>query len=460
MTISQQPPGKPPPLEYAAPPARWTTGTLVYTAGGLVALFCWLLWGDFAWSLKERAIWPAFQLLLRKFQASDFQVSLFMVLLPQAITLLIAPVISYKSDRHRGRWGRRIPYLLATTPIMVAAMVLLAFSPDIGAWLHAQLGRLSPGINQARLAVLVFVWTFFEIASIAANSVFVALANDVVPRKLLGRFFALFRAVGLLASIGFNYALMGQLDRHYVLIFLAIGGLFAAGFTAMCLLVKEGDYPPPAPARGPLSATAEYVSQCFGKSYYYWVFAAVVLPNLAFMPINTYNLYFRDAVGMSLDTYGKLMSLYFACSLVLTFPLGWLADKIHPLRLALVALVLHAGVALWGSLMAWDTHSFGIAFVLTGALSGMWYTVTMALLPLLLPRSKFAQYASAAAVVGCLCNMVAAPVIGKILDLSGHCYNLTYLLGFYIDAAAFVATLVLLRRFVQLGGKKHYVAPE
>ena len=48
-----------------AQPKRWRVGTLVYSTGGLVVLFCWLLWGDFAWSMKDRSIQGVVQLLLR-----------------------------------------------------------------------------------------------------------------------------------------------------------------------------------------------------------------------------------------------------------------------------------------------------------------------------------------------------------------------------------------------------------
>ena len=54
--------------------------------------------------------------------------------------LLIGPVISYRSDRHRGRWGRRIPYLMLTAPLTAVTMFALAYSPVMGAWLHQQLG--------------------------------------------------------------------------------------------------------------------------------------------------------------------------------------------------------------------------------------------------------------------------------------------------------------------------------
>ena len=106
--------GATPLLPDGAPlPARpiYAVGTLRYTRPGLVRLFSWLLWGDFVWSLKDRSVQPVFQLILKHFHASDETVSLLMVSLPQTIALVLMPVVSYRSDRHRGRWGRRVPYL-------------------------------------------------------------------------------------------------------------------------------------------------------------------------------------------------------------------------------------------------------------------------------------------------------------------------------------------------------------
>ena len=55
-----------------AAPRIWRVGTLTYTAGGIAALFCWLLWGDFAWSLKERAAASVATLMIKSFEVSDF----------------------------------------------------------------------------------------------------------------------------------------------------------------------------------------------------------------------------------------------------------------------------------------------------------------------------------------------------------------------------------------------------
>ncbi|MCZ8077058.1 MAG: hypothetical protein O9341_23320 [Paucibacter sp.] len=91
--------------------ARWSNGTLVYGSSGLVLLFALLLLGDFAWSLKERAVTPVAQVLLKQMQASDVFIALVVGSVPAGLGLLLGPIVAVRSDRHRGRWGRRIPYL-------------------------------------------------------------------------------------------------------------------------------------------------------------------------------------------------------------------------------------------------------------------------------------------------------------------------------------------------------------
>jgi hypothetical protein len=110
----------------AAQRKLWHAGTLTYTSGGLVVLFSWLLWGDFAWSMRERAVYPVVQLLVKRFGASDAVLAVLLSSLPSAMGALLSPIVSCRSDRHRGRWGRRIPYILVATPMAALFMVGLA----------------------------------------------------------------------------------------------------------------------------------------------------------------------------------------------------------------------------------------------------------------------------------------------------------------------------------------------
>ncbi len=463
----------PPSLHPAQPPGHaprqiWRVGTLTYTSAGLAVLFCWLLWGDFAWAMKDRAIPPIVQLLLKKFGASDMVAGLLFGSLPPALGLFLGPIIGYKSDRHRGRWGRRIPFLLISTPIAVLGIVGLALSPALGAHLDKWLGPLSWGPNYCTLIVLGLFWMLFEFGTVTANSVYGALINDVVPQPVLGRFFGLFRALSLIAGIIFFFGMgdQAETEKLYVWIFLAMGALYGIGFTIMCLKVKEGEYPPQPPmdsgqrALGFRQTAKTYFQECFGNKYYWWFFGATTVAGLATGPVNLYSIYFATSINMDLSRYWTCLGLTYCVSLVLAYPMGWLADRFHPLRLAIGVLVLYALVTLWGGLFARDPQTFAIALVAHGAVAGIWNTATASLNMRLLPKAEFAQFASAAGMVGSLAWMTLAPISGFLLDHFHHEYRYTFFMGFVLSIMGLMGCLVVHGKFMALGGPNNYVAPE
>ncbi|AHF92881.1 MFS transporter [Opitutaceae bacterium TAV5] len=465
---------EPLPAAGAGEPAGkvWRAGTLTYGAGGLVALFCWLLWGDFAWSMKERSVTSVVQLMLRQLQASDMMAGFLIGSLPSAITMILGPVISYRSDRHRGRRGRRIPYLIATTPLAALSMAGLAFTPALGRWLDAALGGQSPGLYAATMIVFGVFWTVFEIATVAANAVFTGLINDVVPGPLLGRFYGLFRALSLIAGMIFNYWLLGRAESHYEWVFIGVGLLYGVGFTVMCLKVREGEYPlPPRPEVADTSGASDrvtgfpkgvriYFRECFGNSYYVWVFTGITLATLAFVPVNLFSVFFAKSVDMPMTVYGRYIALTFLISLVFSYPLGWLADRIHPLRASMLMLGLYVLAAGWGGFFAGDTRTFAVAFVLHSVLSGCFFTCSASLGQRLFPHSRFAQFASAAGMLTALGMMLIAPATGRMLDHAGHVYRYTYLASSVLGAVGLVALFRVHSRWRRLGGARRYVAPE
>ncbi len=450
----------------SGPTARksWKVGTLTYTTGGLVAVFCWLLWGDFAWMLKDRSASPIVQIMLRKFDASDFLIGLFLLSLPAAIGLLLGPVISYRSDRHRGRWGRRIPYLLVTTPIAGAAMYGLAFSPAIGTWLHRLMGWSPQSLNLTIIVVIGLAWTASEIATSIANAVFGGLLNDVVPHDVLGRFYGLFRAVSLLTGIFFNYSLIGHARENYLPLLIGIGTIYCAGFILMCLRVKEGEYPPvetmeTGQPAGLIVAVRTYVRDCFSQPYYLLVFATMVLTQMAMTPVSLYSINSAESFGLSMEAYGKYSVAMFVVSLVLSYPLGWMADRFHALRMAIGSLILLSAVMVVGFFGIIGPRSFGAFFLITGIIAGCYYTGAASLAQMLFPKLKFAQFVSASSLIGALVNIVFGPALGVVLDWLGHDYRYTFAVGGLIALSALLVSLMVYRRFMALGGTKAYVAP-
>ena len=456
-----------PVLSYE-PPAerRWHAGTLTYTFGALVALFFWLLWGDFALNLKERAGPPTLQLLLIKFHASDKQLALFGTVLPQVMALLITPIISYKSDRYRSRFGRRLPFLMAQAPLGLIALLGLAFSPAIGTWMARVIG--SQNTDQCIITSFGVFWGIFEICTIVtAMVVFPGLIADVVPKPLFGRFFGMFRSVSLGAGILFFFFLGGTVKAHYVPFFIAIGAIYAVSFILMGFNVREGEYAPPEHVDSTepkiqqlIDAIVSYFRESFGNPYYYWFFGSFALANMAFTPINNFSVAFSESVRMSNDTYFKLSALQLLLSFGQAYLVGWLCDRFHALRITMIALAFYAVTTLLAFLFVKNAFTFGMAHVICGSCAGFWLTATAPLGPALLPKGRFTQLLSANHICVAIGMIVVAYACGRFLDRMHHDYRYIYLWACVFITASLLVTLMLHRRFEQLGGRENYVAPE
>jgi MFS family permease len=449
-------------------PKTWQVGTLTYTATGLIVLFCWLLWGDFAWSMKERTVGPVLGVLFHEYHASDLVTALFFTTIPLGIGMILSPIISFQSDRHRSRWGRRIPFLLIPTPFILLGMIGLAYTPIIGTRVHAILGPNAPSLDSVIVISFGVFWTLFEMATVVAQTVYNALINDVVPQAVMGRFCGLFRAVTLTAGALFNYTIYGKADLEYVWIFLGMGALYGVGFVLMCLNVKEGAYPPVPPMdkgrdiHGFLPAAKTYFQECFSLPYYRWYFAFNAISAVITSPINLFTLYFSKSPGinMTTDALGKYITLMMIISLCLSYPLGALADRIHPIRASMGALVLYAFGTLWGGLYARDQSTFIIAFLLNGVLSGIYFTTSASLGQRLLPKAEFAQFSSAGGIIIALCSMALGPMVGSFLDHEHHSYRYTYLVSAGLSTLALIGLIILHHKFMELGGPNRYAAPE
>lgn len=469
---------------------RWTVGTLSYTSGGIVILFLWLLWGDFAWSMRDRSIWPLASWYLDHIGVSKMLFGLLMSSFPALIGLVLGPIISVKSDRHRGKWGRRIPFLLVTTPMAALGMIGLAMTPLMAKWLHrlgqpehplgsqlhASLGALPAGAhflalieNEFFVSVFCFAifWAAFELATIAGTAVFGGLINDVVPASLLGRFYGLFRSVSLIDGMIFNFYIMGQVPGHFTLILTLIGIFYGSAFLWVCLKVKEGSYPPsppiPAATSSPLASfyagTKMYLQECFTQPYYLWVFAMMMFATVAFIPVNVFSIPYAKQVGVSMDTLGKFFTLTYLISLLLAYPLGWLADRFHPLRVSIAALTGYVLVAGWGYFFATAQTNFLIATVLHGVFSGAYFTSAASLAQRLFPRDRFAQFASAAGILAAPASMALAPIVGAFVDSTGNDYRCTFASGCILALLALVTSSQVIGKFMKLGGPSNYRAP-
>ncbi len=463
--------------DAAIRPRIYRCGSLTYTPRHLAVLFFWLLWGDFCYVLMESVTAPIMQLKFKALGASNTEMGLLLATIPATMGAFLNPVISFRSDRFRSRWGRRIPFLLATLPFLAVCLVLLGLGDRIGLWIHGLIGGESSlaRVTIWTFAVLLMLFTFFNTF---VNSVFWYLFNDVVPEVLLARFMSWFRVFGMASGALYSVFIFPHSGSHVTEIMCGAAVLYAVGFTLMCLNVKEGDYPPPplndGGGSGAVAGARTYIRECHSLPHYWYLWAATCINSIG-AGIGMYSLFMNQKLGLSLEQIGEIggaMGLVGAVSILAS---GWLADRYHPLRVVLAGAILSLAILLPANLLwlFWVPSSNQTVFWLSilmavglsapiSALSGV---MDPPLLMRLFPRSRYGQFCSANNLWRTLGAVIGVPLAGLFIDLmirlvgeaQAYFWLPVWQMCFAIPSLGFL--LLLYRSWKRYGGDQGYQAP-
>ena len=458
---------------------RYRCGTLVYTKGGLFALFGWLLWGDFSYTLMESVWVTVLPLTLKSQGAPNTVIALVIATIPQAMNFILNPIISTASDRHRGKRGRRIPFLLYSAPFISLFLTLLGFSPELGALLYPWIGAVSPKLSQTMvtvglICVLIVIFRFFELF---VGTVFWYLFNDVVPEAFMGRFLGMFRVIGALAGVLFNFFLLQYAESHTSMIFLGGAILYGTAFLLLGFKVKEGKYPPPdkmSEKKGfSLTVIKTFFRESFSHRIYRLVFVYSAMAGIS-TGLGAFGIFMALSLGLTLADVGKIAAFAGVIGMLLLYPMGSLVDRFHPLRIMLVAQITYCFVILMQFVFLFYDFQPRTAFFVYGFLAAISAAVfsmnTAAGLPMLMhlfPRERFGQFCAANAMCAAMGSIIAGMLGGIYLDtLKGffpdrgdYYYRFVPVWSFIFMALATAATILMYRQWNKLGGDQGYQPP-
>jgi len=452
-------------------PRNYTCGTLRYTTLGLCMVFFWLLWGDFIMSLMESVLPTILPLQLQSLGASNKVMSLIVVTIPSTMNFLINPVVSFRSDRHRGRWGRRIPFLLAPTPFITAILVTVAYAPEIGAWLHGLVAvHTGIGKNAIIIGTIGVLYVIFQFFNMFISSVYYYLFNDVVPSAYLARFMASFRLVGGLAGMTFNYFVFPHVLTHMRLVFLGAAVVYFIGFMSMCFGLKEGEYPPAPPLvgnrKGLWACLETYFRECFTHPYYLNLFAMSALGAVSGACGFVCTLFYLH-LGISLEQLGHFYTWMAIPGLILMVPLGILCDRLHPIRVLVWLNLFGPIMAIISFFFVRDFRSMVILTLIAFPISQFQAAASAPLNWLLFPKERFGQFGSADAMARSITVIVGSVAAGFFLDFMKRMYhgNEEYYRWMYVWSAVFatMSYFFLWRAYAgwkKYGGLKSYRAPD
>jgi MFS family permease len=418
----------------------------------LLPLYFFLLMGDLAWSLKERAVQEVVKAQLREFSQNPVLLNVLFGALPAMLSLLFGPLVGAWSDRTRTRLGRRIPFLLCGAPLLSGALVGLAYSETLADAVVAWFGIDPAFRRETVIACMGAFWALFELLSITSNALFIALVNDTVPKPMLGRFFGLFRIVSLAVGAAFFYVVFGNdLPSVARQVMLAIAAVYLGGFALLCACVREPECPPPSALAAPPGLGRLRAPGGEAPWFYVLLFAALGMATTSLLPVNINSYNAISQFGVDRSSFGHAVALTYCISIVLALPLGWLADRVHPLRVGFAALTLYALCMLGAWFLVVGRTSFLIWFVVHGVLAGAFLTGTAALLPSLLPRARFSELAAFSASVTALLAMVFTLAMGAALDWSGRDFRLMFLAAGLVALAGAGLWYGVLRLFRRAG---------
>lgn len=408
---------------------KYTCGTLTYTMGGLVALFIWLLWGDFCWSMMEAVVPSIMPLKLRSLNSSNALIGFIMGTLPATLNLTVTPYLSFKSDHHRSRIGRRTPFILYTMPFICLTMVLIGYSDEIGKWVNHAFLSGDPAREATVVIIMLAVFAaLFDFFNMFVNTVYWYLFADVVPKELMGRFMGWFRLVGLIAGFIYNFFVFPYAMSHMKEIYLGGALLYFVGFGVVCFFVKEGEYPPPPEGKKRVTLLEQmqsYARECY-KLRYYWDINLMYAIGAMAGCVGVFNIFFLQSLGLDLKVIGRTGALASIVSPIALLFAGSLVDRWNAVRVQAYfgAIGIFGAFGSWVWLFVtqsppsqwwlWVSVSSSIFFALPGAMSSL---LEIPRLIELFPRDKFGQYCGAIALLRGPAGMVGGLLAGLYMDI-------------------------------------------
>ncbi|MDI1247922.1 MAG: MFS transporter, partial [Lacunisphaera sp.] len=402
-------------------------GKLTSTPNALARVFGWLLVGDFAFVLIDQIGPRVMPVILKQHGVSDMEIAFIVGSIPSILMMLINPVVSYRSDRTRSLWGRRIPFLAWATPFVSLFLAITPFAPDLARimggdpWLSGICRGLS--VSPIALAFGVFVCAF-QAGKCVVTPVFFSLVRDVVPVGQFGRFMSLFRVVAALGTFVLTFWLLSHVETHAKAVFSGVAALNLVVFAAVCWFVKEGEHPivvdkvaTNGGRKGLWYAVRNYCSECFSSPLYWWMYGARLFVNAVAMLMGFLIFFPQYELGLGLETSARLSAWPFLVWLLFAYPVGLLLDRWGSIRVFSLALWLNVAAYLVSFFVVTGERSFAVSTLFTGLLFCMVMLAQTVFSQTIIHPQRIGQLTSANAMLQSIAIVgVISPLVGWFLS--------------------------------------------
>ena len=353
-----------------------------------------------------------------------------------AVSFLVM-YFAWKSDHMISRWGRRIPFLWMSAPVIMGTLIIFPFIDN--KWIL--------------LGVLMVYYLFMDM-NLSTVSL---LPIDLVPRKILARVNVVPGLVnGVLGFFVLRYG-MQLSDLNEKLPFLIGAGVMMTTSILGGLNIKEP--PIQTPATGPFKPWSALKVGWRDRRMMILMFA---VPMLGALPV-LYNTWIwlmaKNELHLTRTEMGASLAWANILGLALSFPCAWLIDRISPYKLAGLFVALNG--AFVATLVSVSSQNglilVAFMFVLTVSFGN---TATMMVLRSAHP-AEVGSVSSSLALVNNAFNATLMLVSGQLIQRLGQNYKAAFLLGFILCVLGFI--ILLYYRHLMKSGRQplaHEHAPQ
>lgn len=451
---------------------------LDYTLPKMLTAMALILIGYFAYIFSVGAVPLIVPIKLKELGVSSTLMIFIMTTLGQILNMTVCPWVSFKSDRYRSkRWGRRVPFILFTLPMLCLSWIIIGCYQEETNLLRNFLNFLSP--TTLAVVILAFGVVMFKFFFMFVGSVIYYIYYDVIPPQFLTRFNGALQITASLATAIFNLFVFKHTEGYFREIFIGITVLYAVLMSIMCFFLKEPRFPEPEKeekkGRRGIGELILFFKESFCHRIYIYgclqsTFSSAALATSIFL------VFFMQSMGLSLADIGKLNGMSGISSTVFTIIIAIactvFVDRWHPVRIMVFlipfTILTQFYESRWfffdvsGSVFFWASFLGGIASFLH-AITGV---ASMPFLMRTLPKSRFGSFCSARSLVISIIGLGLTLLLGVYIDflkidlaLGEKAYRGIYFWQLFFHLLGVIFYLLFYREYQKLGGYSAYQAP-
>ncbi|MGF7147986.1 MFS family permease [Sphingomonas zeicaulis] len=324
---------------------------------------------------------------------------------------LATPIAGALSDRTRGHWGRRAPWIAIGS--LIGSISLFGVSWMTSFW------------------SMMVLWVMAAIAYNSMQPAMTTLIADRFAPETRGSVSGIVGA-GMTAGLTAGTFVAGYLAGQQVLAY----GLFAAAIAVSCLAFVLVNREPSSAAM----PTRRFDWRDFARGFWIsprkhpdfaWAFLSRFTIYMGYQAVAAYLLYIlRDYIRLSDAAsnvaIANMAMVTFVCLVVTSLASGWASDRMQRRKPFVIAGSLIMGCAMVAPLVAPNMEGMWVYAAVIGVGYGMFMSIDMALMTQVLPKSELGEEGKDLGVLTTAVNIpqIISPVMAAVLlSLSGGDYR-------------------------------------